>query len=106
MLSSAPRAGRWPLALTLLGLAALAACADEPVAPATPAYTDITDQARYTLDSGGRRLKIELPSSLQREAAASPRPGRVTPTTVSLCRSRTFGPSLPKEMFSHRSVWD
>ena len=31
------RAGRWPLALTLLGLAALAACADEPVAPDTAA---------------------------------------------------------------------
>ena len=27
------RAGRWPIALTLVGLAALAACTDEPVAP-------------------------------------------------------------------------
>ena len=42
--------------------------ADEPVANAAPAFTDITKQGRYTLDSGGRRLAIELPSSLQREA--------------------------------------
>jgi hypothetical protein len=33
------RAGRWPLALTLLGIAALAACADEPVAPTSSAKT-------------------------------------------------------------------
>ena len=31
-----PRAGRWPLALSLAAIAALGACADEPVAPRTP----------------------------------------------------------------------
>ena len=40
----------------------------EPVAPANPVYSNITDQVRFTLDSGGRRLKVELPSSLKREA--------------------------------------
>jgi len=42
--------------------------ADEPVAGANPTYTNITAQVRFRLDSGGRRLAIELPSSLQREA--------------------------------------
>jgi len=44
--------------------------ADEPPTGTTgnPTYSDITSQGHYTLDSGGRRLKIELPSSLKREA--------------------------------------
>jgi len=43
--------------------------ADEPaVAGAAPAYSDITKQAHYRLDSGGRRLAVDMPSSLQRES--------------------------------------
>jgi len=42
--------------------------ADEPASGGTPTFTDITAQGHYTLDSGGRRLAIELPSSLKREA--------------------------------------
>ena len=34
---SNPRAGRWPLALTLVAVVALAACAEDPVAPKIPA---------------------------------------------------------------------
>ncbi len=37
MLTFALRGGRWPLALTLTALAALAACSDEPIAPKTNA---------------------------------------------------------------------
>ena len=36
MQSYIPRARRWRLAVNLLGLAALGACADEPVAPGSP----------------------------------------------------------------------
>src|SRR6185369_3424297 len=43
--------------------------ADEPaVAGAAPAYSDMTKQAHYRLDSGGRRLAVDMPSSLQRES--------------------------------------
>ena len=42
--------------------------ADEPPSGANPTWSDITTQGRYSLDSGGRRLKVELSSSLQREA--------------------------------------
>ena len=41
MQSFASRAGRWPLALTLTALVALAACSDEPVAPKTNAPTPL-----------------------------------------------------------------
>ncbi len=37
--------------------------ADDP-----PTFTDISDQVRFTADSGGRRISLGLPSSLQREA--------------------------------------
>jgi hypothetical protein len=54
------RAGRWPLALTLVGLAALAACADEPVAPTSSPKTPDTPvlqveeiQVTVTNASGG-----------------------------------------------------
>ena len=36
--------------------------------PPPPVFTDISEMARFTSDSGGRRVTITLPSSLQREA--------------------------------------
>jgi len=39
-----------------------------PDASTWPDFSDITDMARFTADSGGRRVTITLPSSLQREA--------------------------------------
>jgi hypothetical protein len=54
------RAGRWPLALTLLGVAAVGACADEPVSPKsspditrTPALAVEEIQVTVTNASGG-----------------------------------------------------
>ena len=41
----ASRAGRWPLALTLLGLIALGACADDPVAPKIPSKPNLSASA-------------------------------------------------------------
>ncbi|MEO8036393.1 MAG: Ig-like domain-containing protein, partial [Acidobacteriota bacterium] len=38
------------------------------VAGAAPSYASIDDMAFYSTDSGGRRVKIELPSSLERGA--------------------------------------
>jgi len=56
MLSSARRAGHWPLALTLL--LALGACADEPVAPNGPFPTrpnaNLGDVITVTTTSGGK----------------------------------------------------
>ncbi|HMC22170.1 MAG TPA: hypothetical protein VKL19_10010, partial [Thermoanaerobaculia bacterium] len=42
--------------------------ASEPVAGASPVFTDITSQARFTTDSGSRRINVVLSSALQREA--------------------------------------
>ncbi|MGZ8779575.1 MAG: carboxypeptidase regulatory-like domain-containing protein, partial [Thermoanaerobaculia bacterium] len=39
-----------------------------PNGATSPVYTDISDMARFTADSGGRRITITLPSSLQRDA--------------------------------------
>jgi RHS repeat-associated protein len=43
--------------------------APEGAAGAQPLFTDITAQARFTADSGNRRINVVLPSALQREAS-------------------------------------
>ncbi|HEX2836340.1 MAG TPA: Ig-like domain-containing protein [Thermoanaerobaculia bacterium] len=42
--------------------------APEPPFPGDPVFTDITAQARFVTDSGDRRLNVQLPGALQREA--------------------------------------
>ncbi len=83
------RAGRWPLAFSLLGLAALAACSDEPVAPSsspriggTP--TLAVEEITFTVTnaSGGGEV-----GSLQWAVAQVNEPGPTTGVIV-------FDPSL------------
>ncbi len=72
------RAGRWPLALTLLGVVALGACADEPVAPSAssrpkpgaPALEVEPIQVTVTNASGGGEV-----GSLQWAVAQINQPG-------------------------------
>ena len=79
------RAGRWPLALSLLGLAALAACADEPVAPkpssniapGTPKLAWEEIQVTVTNASGGGEV-----GSLQWAVAQVNEPGPATGVIV------------------------
>ena len=42
--------------------------APEPPSGGQPQYTDITPHARFTVDSGDRRINVVLPGALQREA--------------------------------------
>ena len=42
--------------------------APEPPSGGQPSYTDITAHARFTVDSGDKRINIVLPGALQREA--------------------------------------
>ena len=79
------RAGRWPLALTLMGLAALAACADEPVAPRSSANIErgtptlAVEEIRITVTnaSGGSEV-----GSLQWAVAQVNEPGPTTGVIV------------------------
>ena len=81
---STRRSGRWPLALTLLGLAALAACADDPVAPTrskvapgTPSLAVGEVQVTVTNASGGSDV-----GSLQWAVAQINQPGPTTGVIV------------------------
>jgi hypothetical protein len=63
MQSSTSRAGRWPIALTILGVAALSACSDDPASPKQPSVTapaaDVapaTLQLKVTNASGGTEV--------------------------------------------------